>query len=211
MGRLDDVVARNQKASNALPGLGGEAIGLIEDVLDPRQDPAERRRKLFAVTVAVAVVGAVVVAWLVMRRPHGAAPGGKVIDRAGKRVELSDLWADRRVVIAFYRSLGCDECRAGLKELETRKLELDATIIVVSAERRSQIEQRRVELGLTLDLYADPSKAVFPAWGIPWMHTDVPMSQIFVVERGGRISYRRTCVGADACPVFADLLAVAHR
>ena len=211
MGRLEDIVARNQKALRARRSLRGMAIDFIEDIFDPEQAPEDRKRKITALVVVLGVVGAVIAAWIVLRRPSDSAPDGTVIDRHGKRVELSSLWRDHRVVVAFYPTFGCGECRAGLMQLNEHLAEMDATVIAISAERSAQIAERHEELGLAFEVYADPTLAVFPAWGIPYQQANTPWPATFVVEPGGRISYRKICDAMLTCPVLRDLVPATHR
>lgn len=192
MGGLDDIIARNQ---NGLLGA------------DPRQHRADDRRKLTAAAIVLGVVGVAIAAWLVLKRPAGSAPDGTVFDRRGNLVELSSLWSDRRVVVAFYPTLTCDDCRLGLKNMNSQQGVLDATLIAISA-RQDQLEERREELGLTFDVYADPSLAVFRAWGIPDLKPNVPMLATFIIEPGGVISYRKICDGTTICPEGTDFLKV---
>lgn len=175
---------------------------------------AGRRVRLAAVAIAIAA-GAVIAAlalgvplgsWSLFRREPAGAPGGVVIDRHGQRVELSALWKDQRVVVAFYPNFECDECETGLRLLDGYLPALHAKVIAVSGGRgvrRRQIP--RDPLDLDFEIYADPSLAVFRAWRIPELTSGMPMSAVFVVEAGGRVSYARLCDGTTNCPMVGEL------
>jgi peroxiredoxin len=213
MGRLDDIVARNQKALKQLgPRRGGiyaMAFDEIADIVDPTQHPADRRRKLIAAGAVLGVIAAIA-AWWFLHTPTGSAvgeraPGGNAVDHTGKRVELSSLWADHRVIVMFYPTLGCDECREGLRLLNAMHDKLDAKVIAISAERRGQVADRRQELGLDFDVLADPTMAVFQAWKVAGLTGSMPLPSAFIVEAGGRVSYRKLCDGTTTCPVISSL------
>ena len=190
-------------------GPEGRAMVLaFEDIIarnaaTPR--PADRRRTRMAAAI-VGALGIAIAAWLVLKRP--AAPNGTVFDCQGKRVDLSTLWSDHRVVVAFYPTLTCDDCRLGLENLN--KAVIDATVIAISAGQ-DQLKEKREQLGLAFDVYADPSGAVSRAWGIPDLMPNTPMPAIFIVERGGAISYRKICDGTTRCPEMTDLRAALSR
>lgn len=61
MGRLDDIVARNQKANSSGGGLGLGMIGAMVDATnDPLDTPADKRRKLLAWAIVGGAVAAVI-------------------------------------------------------------------------------------------------------------------------------------------------------
>jgi len=205
MGRFDDIVTRNTRAQ--------------------RSSRADRSRKLTAAGIALALGLAVVAAavgipigpwsaWSAMRRSQNRAPGGIIVDRRGKSVELSTLWADHRVVMALYPNFDCDECRLGLKLLNGHRDRLDATVIAISFDRGLPADRYKpIPLygWLEFEVYADPSGKVFDAWRIPPLYGSVPRPAVFIIEPGGRVSYSKICDGMTTCPVISQLVETIQR
>jgi peroxiredoxin len=201
MGRLDEIVARNQKALRQRGPLGH----VIDDLRDPTQPPHERRRKLLAWGIVLVFVGAVALTLVLLLRPDGRAPGGKVRNRQGELIELSTLWRDRRVVVMFYAGYG--RSRDQLSQLDTFRREIDATVIGISFGSTSQADRIHKELELGFELYTDPTFNVMASWDVPFVMADVTAEATFIVEPGGEISYKK--IGQH--PPLYDLVEATRR
>lgn len=183
MGRLDDIVARNQKALRK----GGELAGVIEDVLDPSQPPDERRRKLLAWGIVLALIAGVVLALVMLLRSDDEAPSGEIKNHKGELVELSTLWKQRRVVVTLYS--GYERFPEMLREFDAKLKDFDATVIGISSDGVGRAKQVHELLGLHFDLYADPGFSVISKWGSGALDRGFA---VFIVEPGGKISHRWT-------------------
>ena len=191
MGRLDDIAARNQKALKPRRGLGAMIAGeVVDDILDPTQPPEERRRKFLALGLAVAVLGATAFVIVLTMRTSDEAPGGKVKSANGETVELSTLWSKRRVVVEFYPNKQLDYARERLAELEAARASIDADIIGVIGLTGSHAGQIAEQANVGFPLYGDHAFTVIPDWGLDFKAADATGAATFVVEPGGKISYR---------------------
>ena len=189
MGRLDDIVERNRKAQDPARGLIGMAGAELAQAFDPSVPAHERRTKQLALVIVGIVVAAAIAAWVLW--PGGDAPGGKVIARDGRTVELSSLWEQRRVVVVFYPGKNCDVCTYILQEAEAHRSQVDADVIAISSHSASQAQQLHEQLHLGFEIYVDPSFQVIPKWKVPFLAADSTGYGVFVVERGGKISFRK--------------------
>jgi len=189
MGRLDDIVARNQKHLDAHPGLLGAAQEFIAGELDPNADPIDRKNRRLALgAIAAVVVG---IALAIMLWPSGGAAGGEVYARDGHKVELSTLWRDHRVLVVFYPGRGCDSCTYILSDLDAHLAQLHADVVAVGSHSRSRGEQIGAQLHLHFELYSDPTFAVGPKWGLHFVTAEATETAVFLVEPGGKISYQK--------------------
>lgn len=189
MGRLDDIVARNKKHLAQRQGLLGAAQDFIESELDPNADPIDRRNRRLALGgIAVIVVGIVLA---IMLWPSGGAAGGEVYTRDGRKIELSTLWRDHRVLVVFYPGAGCPSCTYILTDLDARRAAIHADVIGVSSHPRRYADELHEQLGLHFELYSDPTFKVIPKWGVHFVTADATESAVFLVETDGTISYQK--------------------
>jgi peroxiredoxin len=201
MGRLDDIIERNRKQLEPKRGWAGMAAQAVKHEFDPNVDAETRRTRLLALGIAITIAVAVVLAiWL---WPRGGAAGGVVTARDGRKVELASLWSKRRVVAVFYPGRGCDSCTYILSDLEARRRDIDADIIGISSHSRAHADQLHERLKLGFELYVDPALQVIPKWGVPFVAADTTGSAVFVIERGGAISYK----AIGALPSMDELIA----
>lgn len=204
MGRLDDIVERNRKAQDPARGLIGMAGAELAQAFDPSVPAHERRTKQLALVIVGIVVAAAIAAWVLW--PGGDAPGGKVIARDGRTVELSSLWEQRRVVVVFYPGKNCDVCTYILQEAEAHRSQVDADVIAISSHSASHAEQLHEKLKLGFEIYVDPTFQVIPKWDVPFVMADATGNALFVVEPGGRISYKQI----GSFPAWNKLIALTH-
>ncbi|HTL39021.1 MAG TPA: redoxin domain-containing protein [Kofleriaceae bacterium] len=203
MGRLDDIVARNEKARRQRPGAAGLAGAVIDDIFDERQPPADRRRKIMALVAAVAVIAAIAIIFVLRMRKADEAPGGEVKSATGT-VELSTLWSKRRVVIEFYPNKQLDYARERMAELEAARGSIDADIVGVIGLSGTVANEVAQQAKIGYPLYGDYAFTVIPEWGLKFAAADATGAATFVVETDGKISYRR--IGT-----FAPVTELPHR
>jgi peroxiredoxin len=97
------------------------------------------------------------------------APEVELQTAAGQLVQLSTLWKDHPIVLAFTRHFGCPQCKEMLDQLVTRRADIEAqglTIVVITQaapdQARKYLEQRAPGLtGL-----ADPERKAYAAFGL---------------------------------------------
>lgn len=205
MARLDDIVDRNRRALRPRRGLVGYMVAELAEAFDPSIPIHERRPKQIAIAIVGLVIAGAVAAYLLW--PRGGAPGGKVHTRKGGVIELSSLWEHRRVVVVFYPGKGCD-CDATLQDLDDRRADFDADLIAISSHSSTYAEQLHQRLGLGYEIYVDPTFQVIPSWDVPFVIADATAWAIFIVEPGGKISYKHI---GEPLPSWDDVAAQTHR
>lgn len=222
---LDDIADRNRKGLRILYGGGvGGAVGfMVAGILGcvcggvvgvagatlagafSGSDPAHVRRTnliaLASIAVVVALAAGAYALW-----PRGGAPGGTVNTRTGEAIELATLWRDHRVAVFFYPGKGCDSCTYILEEIEAHRKDLDADVIAISAHGagRAQALHERMKLGF--EIYVDPKFMVIPKWGVPFITADATAAALFIVEPGGKISFKQI----GSYPSWDQLVALTH-
>jgi peroxiredoxin len=138
--------------------------------------------------------------------PNKAKGGGKEIEKEqliapestvqtieGQPFDLGTLWANQRVVVIFYRGHWCPHCKHQLGELEKRRVEIGnagATIVGISTDAPTDSAAFRKSAGLGFDLYSDPQLVVITKWGVDDHKNQISLPATFVVEPGGKISFR---------------------
>lgn len=138
-----------------------------------------------------------------------AAPGGVVMSRDGKSVELATLWTSQPVVVVFYRGHWCPHCQYQFGELQKNKQEFDArgvNVIGISSDEPQDLDALRTKVGLTFELYSDPSLAVIQKWGVEDFGNSIARPATFLVHPGGAISFQRVGEKPDDRPSVRDIL-----
>lgn len=138
------------------------------------------------------------------------APEGTVQNSSGAPLELASLWKAHRVVVVFYHGGWCPPCREQLTRLNDHLREIDGTVIGISADEPQDAKALHDRLGLVFELYADPTLAVIQKWGVEDYGNSIAESATFIVEPGGKISYRKVGRGKGDHPSVDDLIAALH-
>ncbi|XP_015970002.2 thioredoxin-like protein AAED1, chloroplastic isoform X1 [Arachis duranensis] len=90
----------------------------------------------------------------------------KVFDLNGKEVPISDLWKDRKAVVAFARHFGCVLCRKRADYLASKKDIMDASGVALVLIGPGNIEQARTfakQMKFEGEIYADPNHSSYEA------------------------------------------------
>lgn len=131
------------------------------------------------------------------------APDADLVDAAGNAVRLSDLWADRTVVLVFYASWckNCPEKVPYANELAARASDRALVLGVGTTEATSVARLWAREHGVSYDLLFDPQGTLLAAYhpedpgGLPWT---------VVIGRDGKVLYRDVAWPRDAYAVVED-------
>lgn len=90
----------------------------------------------------------------------------EVFDLNGKAIPISDLWKDRKAVVAFARHFGCVLCRKRADYLASKKDTMDKFGVALVLIGPGSIEQARAFTEQTKfkgEVYADPSHSSYEA------------------------------------------------
>ncbi|KAL9268413.1 Thioredoxin-like protein [Drosera capensis] len=92
--------------------------------------------------------------------------GVEVFGLDGKGVVISDLWKDRRAVVAFARHFGCVLCRKRAHYLGAKKEQMDASgvaLILIGPGTVEQAKSFSQQTKFEGEIYADPNHASYEA------------------------------------------------
>lgn len=81
-----------------------------------------------------------------------------VYDEKGREINLLSLWADRKIVCAFTRHMGCRFCKEQTNMLEKVQAQLnssDVVSMIITIGSYSDIPKFRAETGFTGEIYVD--------------------------------------------------------
>lgn len=84
----------------------------------------------------------------------------------GKRIPISDLWKDRKAIVAFSRHFGCVLCRRRADYLASKKDRMDAYGVALVLIGPGSIEQAKAFSEQTKfqgEIYADPNHSSYDA------------------------------------------------
>lgn len=90
----------------------------------------------------------------------------QVFDLEGNGIPISDLWKDRKAVVAFARHFGCVLCRRRAAFLAAQKDKMDSSGVALILIGPGTVEQARTFYEQTKfngEVYADPSHASYEA------------------------------------------------
>ncbi|KAG6643050.1 thioredoxin-like protein AAED1, chloroplastic [Carya illinoinensis] len=90
----------------------------------------------------------------------------KVFDLNGNAIPISDLWKDRKAIVAFARHFGCVFCRKRADYLATKKDIMDASGVALVVIGPGSIDQARAFIEQTKfkgEVYADPTHSSYEA------------------------------------------------
>ena len=122
------------------------------------------------------------------------APETVVKKRDGSTIDLATLWANKKVVVVFYRGGWCPHCAKQLGTLQSHHKDFtaaEAVVVGISNESGADATALRDKLGLGFELYSDPELAAITKWGVEDYGAGIARPATFVVEPGGAISYRK--------------------
>lgn len=90
----------------------------------------------------------------------------KVFDLEGNGIPISDLWKDRKAVVAFARHFGCVLCRKRADYLASKKDIMDASGVALVLIGPGNIDQAKAfaeQTKFTGEIYADPAQSSYEA------------------------------------------------
>ena len=100
---------------------------------------------------------------------NSPAPDLVLSDLEGKPVQLSSLWKEKPLLLAFTRHFGCTQCKEMLDELVAGKEEIEKAglaigVILQGTPEASALFARKFAPGLTV--LADPERKAYQAYGL---------------------------------------------
>jgi len=97
------------------------------------------------------------------------APDVKLLDIEGVAVQLSNLWAERPLLLAFTRHFGCTQCKEMLEELvngqeRLKRAGLGIAVVTQGTPELTAAFAKEFAPGLTC--LADPERRAYQAYGL---------------------------------------------
>lgn len=87
----------------------------------------------------------------------------EVYDLGGRRVPISDLWKDRRAIVAFARHFGCVLCHKRADYLSSLKDDTGVALVLIGPGSVDQAKTFAVQTKFKGEIYADHSHASYEA------------------------------------------------
>ncbi|CAI0471603.1 unnamed protein product [Linum tenue] len=90
----------------------------------------------------------------------------KVVDLSGNEIPVSDLWKDRKAVVAFARHFGCVLCRKRADYLAAKKDAMDAAgvaLVLIGPGSVDQVIAYFLNPYMVSEVYADPNHSCYEA------------------------------------------------
>jgi len=141
------------------------------------------------------------------------APDFELEDQNGKKVRLSDYRGKKNVLLAFFPfafSPVCTNELGELKEKEDVVLKLDAQVMAASVDSTWTQRAFAKELGVKFSILSDFSKKVSPLYGSLYEDKGFTKRAIFVIDKKGKVAYRRMYEPATQ-PDIEEALAIVKK
>ena len=129
------------------------------------------------------------------------APDMSVLTVSGESIQLSSLWAERPLLLAFTRHFGCTQCKEMLDELvrgreRIEKAGLGIAVITVILLASSQLEEKISQNSRGIDLVVGAKGSPLQLILCNIFHIDFPTGNINLAE-AERIAKRNPDRGGD--------------
>ena len=98
-----------------------------------------------------------------------AAPDLSVLDTAGRPVQLSSLWIQKPLLLAFTRHFGCTQCKEMLDELVAGKKRIEQAGLAIAVITQGTSETTAAFAKIfapSLLMLADPERKAYQAYGL---------------------------------------------
>ncbi|KAL3531884.1 hypothetical protein ACH5RR_005405 [Cinchona calisaya] len=111
----------------------------------------------------------------------------EVFDLNGNKIAISDLWKDRKAVVAFARHFGCVLCRKRADYLAAHKEKMDAAgvaLVLIGPGSVNQAKTFAEDTKFKGEVYADPSYSSYEAlrFGSGVLTTFTPKAGLKIIE-----------------------------
>jgi len=122
------------------------------------------------------------------------APDFELEDQNGKKVKLSQFKGKKNVILAFFPfafSPVCTNELGELKEKEESILKLDAQILAASVDSTWTQKAFSKDLGVKFPILSDFGKKAVTLYGSLYEDKGFAKRTVFVIDKQGRIVYKR--------------------
>ena len=122
------------------------------------------------------------------------APDFELEDQNGKKIRLSQFKGKKNVIIAFFPFAFSPVCTNELGELKEKEeviLKLDTQILAASVDSTWTQKAFAKELNVKFPLLSDFGRKAIPLYGAYYEDKGFAKRTIFVVDKQGRIVYKR--------------------
>lgn len=160
------------------------------------------------------------------------APDLAGTDAAGQRVQLGKLVEDQRVLLVFYRGGWCPYCNTQIRSLSQAAVKFEALGIkpvLISVDKPSEASKTNAKYDIPFPVLSDPSLVWHKAFGVlnvipaakadelkkygidleassGQKHLTVAVPSVFLLEKGGRISFAHAERDYKVRPLTESLL-----
>ena len=124
------------------------------------------------------------------------APDVTLLDTAGRPVQLSSLWAEKPLLLAFTRHFGCTQCKEMLDELVAGRERIEQAGLALAVVTQGTPESTAAfaaEFAPGLLCLADPERKAYAAYGLErgdLFQTFLNLKVWMAVRKSGRKGYR---------------------
>ena len=124
------------------------------------------------------------------------APDVTLLDTAGRPVQLSSLWAEKPLLLAFTRHFGCTQCKEMLDELVAGRERIEQAGLALAVVTQGTPESTAAfaaEFAPGLLCLADPERKAYAAYGLErgdLFQTFLNPKVWAAVRKSGRKGYR---------------------
>ena len=97
------------------------------------------------------------------------APDLVLQSAAGENVQLSTLWANKPLILAFTRHFGCPQCKEMLDEIVQLRSKIESKGLAIAVVTQAEPEPARVfgsQRAPGIQMLCDPNREVYAAYGL---------------------------------------------
>lgn len=118
-------------------------------------------------------------------------PDFDAVDQTGRRVMLSELLQQKKVVLVFYPadfSPGCTKQLCHVRDAWSEFKRRDAIVIGVNPARPSRHAEFAETHGFPFSILSDPNGVIAAGYGARGENPEIPKRTVYVIRRDGKVA-----------------------